>query len=115
MHQYAAEDYETYLDDIIGPTDGLVSEEEQIEAQIVLLEKTADKIPAEDTEARERIEWELQTLRKTPASASNWVWVISLITLLATVVFSRYLKGFLGQLPLLLGALTDAPRRLSFS
>ena len=112
VRQYAAEDYETYLDDIIGPTDGLVSEEEQIEAQIVLLEKTADKIPAEDTEARERIEWELQTLRKTPASASNWVWVISLITLLATVVFSRYLKGFLGQLPLLLGALTGCAAAL---
>ena len=35
---------------------------------------------------------------------SNWVWVVSLSTLLATVLFSRYLKGFLGQLPLLLGA-----------
>lgn len=37
---------------------------------------------------------------------SNWVWVISLITLLSTILYSRYLKGFLGQLPLLLGALT---------
>lgn len=35
---------------------------------------------------------------------SNWVWVVSLSTLLATILFSRYLKGFLGQLPLLLGA-----------
>jgi len=35
---------------------------------------------------------------------SGWVWVISLITLLSTILFSRYLKGFLGQLPLLLGA-----------
>jgi len=35
---------------------------------------------------------------------SNWVWVISLVTLLSTILFSRYLKGFLGQLPLLLGA-----------
>lgn len=35
---------------------------------------------------------------------SNWVWVISLLTLLSTILFSRYLKGFLGQLPLLLGA-----------
>ncbi len=35
---------------------------------------------------------------------SNWVWVVSLSTLLATVIFSKYLKGFLGQLPLLLGA-----------
>lgn len=36
---------------------------------------------------------------------SGWVWVVSLTTLLSTIVFSRYLKGFLGQLPLLLGAL----------
>lgn len=35
---------------------------------------------------------------------SNWVWVVSLATLLSTVLFSRYLRGFLGQLPLLLGA-----------
>ncbi len=35
---------------------------------------------------------------------SDWVWVISLATLLSTILFSRYLKGFLGQLPLLLGA-----------
>lgn len=32
------------------------------------------------------------------------VWIVSLATLLSTVLFSRYLKGFLGQLPLLLGA-----------
>ncbi len=35
---------------------------------------------------------------------SDWVWVISLATLLSTILFSRYLKGFLSQLPLLLGA-----------
>ena len=39
------------------------------------------------------------------AANSNWVWVVSLLTLLSTIFFSRYLKGFLGQLPLLLGAL----------
>ena len=32
------------------------------------------------------------------------VWVVSLATLLSTILFSRYLKGILGQLPLLLGA-----------
>ncbi len=32
------------------------------------------------------------------------VWIVSLATLLSTVLFSKYLKGFLGQLPLLLGA-----------
>jgi len=37
---------------------------------------------------------------------SSWVWVVSLITLFSTILYSRYLKGFLGQLPLLLGALT---------
>ena len=36
---------------------------------------------------------------------SGWVWAVSLSTLLSTILFSRYLKGFLGQLPLLLGAL----------
>ncbi|NLA86357.1 MAG: xanthine permease, partial [Clostridiales bacterium] len=35
---------------------------------------------------------------------SGWVWAVSLVTLLSTVVFSRYLKGFFGQLPLLMGA-----------
>lgn len=33
------------------------------------------------------------------------VWVVSLATLLSTVLFARYLKGFLAQLPLLLGAI----------
>jgi uracil permease len=39
-----------------------------------------------------------------PNGGSNWIWVVSLATLLSTIFFSRYLKGFLGQLPLLLGA-----------
>jgi uracil permease len=38
--------------------------------------------------------------------ADNWWIVVSLVTLLSTILYSRYLKGFLGQLPLLLGALT---------
>ncbi|NLV50831.1 MAG: xanthine permease [Clostridiales bacterium] len=38
------------------------------------------------------------------ALGSGWVWVVSLVTLLSTIFFSKYLKGFLGQLPLLLGA-----------
>lgn len=36
-------------------------------------------------------------------TASNLAWVVSLVTLLATILFSRYLKGFWSQLPLLLG------------
>ena len=28
------------------------------------------------------------------AANSNWVWVVSLATLLSTVLFARYLKGF---------------------
>jgi len=37
------------------------------------------------------------------ALAGNLAWTVSLITLLSTIIFSVYLKGFLGQLPLLLG------------
>jgi uracil permease len=36
-------------------------------------------------------------------AAGNLAWMISLVTLLATILFSRYLKGFWSQLPLLLG------------
>ncbi len=39
------------------------------------------------------------------AMAKNLAWIISLVTLLATILFSVYLKGFLGQLPLILGPL----------
>lgn len=38
---------------------------------------------------------------------SRYWWIaVSLVTLISTVVYARYLKGLLGQLPLLLGALT---------
>lgn len=37
--------------------------------------------------------------------ASNNSWIAALVTLLATVLFSVYLKGVLGQLPILLGIL----------
>lgn len=37
---------------------------------------------------------------------SSWWVAVALVTLLSTIVYSKYLKGFLGQLPLLLGALT---------
>ncbi len=36
---------------------------------------------------------------------TDWVWVVSLVTLLATIFFSVYLKGVWGQIPLLLGPL----------
>ncbi len=36
----------------------------------------------------------------------SWWLVVALITLISTILYSKYLKGFLGQLPLLLGALT---------
>ncbi len=39
------------------------------------------------------------------AQQSWWI-VVALITLFSTVIYARYLKGLLGQLPLLLGALT---------
>ncbi|HBT64071.1 MAG TPA: xanthine permease [Ruminococcaceae bacterium] len=39
------------------------------------------------------------------AMTSSWI-VVSLVTLLSTIIYSRYLRGLMGQLPLLLGALT---------
>ncbi|MBR0473737.1 MAG: xanthine permease [Erysipelotrichaceae bacterium] len=42
-----------------------------------------------------------------PAADNPTAWlIVSLVTFISTVLYSRYLKGFLGQLPLLLGALT---------
>jgi len=41
----------------------------------------------------------------TGITATGWVWLVSLVTLLATILFSVYLKGIWGQLPLLLGPL----------
>ena len=40
------------------------------------------------------------------STAQTWWIIVALITLISTVLYSRYLKGLLGQLPLLLGALT---------
>ncbi|MGM9972905.1 MAG: uracil-xanthine permease family protein [Clostridiaceae bacterium] len=37
------------------------------------------------------------------AQAQNMAWIISLVTVLSTILFSVYLKGIWGQLPLLLG------------
>ena len=43
----------------------------------------------------------------TEVTTESVLWVIvALVTLVSTILYSRYLKGFLGQLPLLLGALT---------
>lgn len=39
----------------------------------------------------------------TGVTGSDWVWLISLVTLVATILFSVYLKGVWGQLPLLFG------------
>jgi len=40
-----------------------------------------------------------------PGLVNNLPWIVSLVTLIATIVFSVYLKGFLSQLPLFLGML----------
>jgi len=40
------------------------------------------------------------------AIATNWAWVIALITLLSTILYSVYLKGKLSQLPVLCGLAT---------
>ncbi|MEA4887860.1 MAG: solute carrier family 23 protein [Clostridiaceae bacterium] len=39
------------------------------------------------------------------AASNNTAWIIAIVTLLATVLFSVYLKGTLGQLPILFGIL----------
>ena len=38
-------------------------------------------------------------------TGTNWVWAVSLVTLLVTVLVARYAKGLLSQLPLLIGAI----------
>lgn len=43
-----------------------------------------------------------------PDVVNNLAWIVSIATLLATIFFSVYLKGFLSQLPLLLGMLFGA-------
>ena len=43
---------------------------------------------------------------EAPTIETNWWIIVAFITLISTIVYSKYLKGFLGQLPLLLGALT---------
>lgn len=105
VQQYAAAEYEEYLAAFSGDNAGQDAEA-QTERQIGLLKTAVDNLPAEASEERAALESELKTLRKSYTSSTNWVWVVSLVTLLATVLFSKYLKGFLGQLPLLLGALT---------
>ena len=43
----------------------------------------------------------------TAVSSESIVWtVVALVTLLSTILYAKYLKGVLGQLPLLLGVLT---------
>ena len=44
---------------------------------------------------------------KSGANTNAWL-VVSLVTLLSTILYSKYLKGFLGQIPLLLGAVTGS-------
>lgn len=41
-----------------------------------------------------------------PTLESNMWIIVALITLISTILYSKYLKGFIGQLPLLLGAVT---------
>lgn len=40
------------------------------------------------------------------AWGANWAWVIAIVTLLSTILYSVYLKGKLSQLPILFGLLT---------
>ncbi|NLZ76061.1 MAG: xanthine permease [Erysipelotrichia bacterium] len=45
----------------------------------------------------------ISVLESQTALATNMAWIVSLVTMLSTILFSVHLKGFLGQLPLLLG------------
>ncbi len=45
------------------------------------------------------------SVANNPLTNNIWL-VVSLVTLISTILYSRYLKGLLGQLPLLLGVLT---------
>ena len=47
------------------------------------------------------------------AFATNMAWVVSLVTLIATILFSVYLKGFAGQIPLHLGPPVGRPTALT--
>lgn len=47
--------------------------------------------------------------------AQNITWIIALITLVATILFSVYLKGTLGQLPILFGILVGYAVSLAFN
>jgi len=40
------------------------------------------------------------------AAATSWAWIIALITLFSTILYSVYLKGKLSQLPILFGLMT---------
>lgn len=41
----------------------------------------------------------------TSITGSSWVWGVSIVTLIVTVLVARYAKGLISQLPLLLGAI----------
>lgn len=41
----------------------------------------------------------------TSITGSGWVWAVSLVTLIVTVLVARYAKGLVSQLPLLIGAI----------
>lgn len=47
----------------------------------------------------------IRVVESEVAMAHNMAWIIALVTLISTILFSVYLKGMLGQLPLLFGPL----------
>ncbi len=61
--------------------------------------------------------WNLYGLASNPPvppAADNISWIVALITLLATVLFSVYLKGTLGQLPILFGIIAGYIAAVAF-
>ena len=51
----------------------------------------------------------------TEQAASNYAWIVGLVTLLSTIFFTVYFKGFLGQLPLLFGPIAGCLTALIIS
>ncbi len=68
--------------------------------------QAADTVNAAVTSLGEGVKAAMNAQPSVTVFQTGWVWVVSLTTLFSTMIYSRYLKGFMGQLPLLLGAVT---------
>ena len=58
--------------------------------------------------------WNLYNPDQAPAAINSY-WIVALITLISTVLFSVYLKGTLGQLPILFGIIVGYLAAVAFN